>query len=608
LARTQGQPETITQASPNWRSKLARTLATDARTRRIWGLTFAIFATAAVLYAGPVAGLGPLAKLHLPWWLLFLGYVVGERCVVYLNFGRHGQMFSLGDIVTVFGLMFCGGHAVVLAGVLGSAAVLGLHHRQRPTRLGFNLAEYALRSGIAVVLVHALMPAGGGTGPLTWLAVWIAVQVGGIVSTILVASVISIADKPVRLRQLGQMLCTDVLIISSNVGLGLCAAALAANDPSSLPLLLVPCGMLYGAYRAYLSERERHARLEFLYEANRALARSREIGPALEELLERSLDAFRAEQAEIVLFGSEEHPSLRTLLHTDGRRLVMERLEREAAEELTVVLQEPTGGAFRLKPPFPGHLVRNELDTRGVRNAILAPLPGEDRPIGLIMVANRRTHPTSFRKDDLRLLDTLASNASVALQWDRSERVVSQLRSVQDRLHHEAHHDPLTALANRRLFADKVAAALEDEANDVGILFIDLDNFKTVNDRLGHHAGDELLVCAASRLRACRRAGDVVARLGGDEFAVLVQDRHDAECVALDVADRIMESFAAPVRLEGEVVQLRLSVGIATRRHRRTAAAELLREADVAMYQAKTSGKSQYQLFRPAAVQVAPAA
>jgi diguanylate cyclase (GGDEF)-like protein len=230
---------------------------------------------------------------------------------------------------------------------------------------------------------------------------------------------------------------------------------------------------------------------------------------------------------------------------------------------------------------------------------MIAPLPGEERVIGAIMLANRFGVVRSFDRDDLRLLDTLANNASVALQYDRLEQAVLQLSVLQEQLHHQAYHDPLTGLANRTLFTDKVRETLSGDRGEVAVLFIDLDDFKTVNDSLGHSAGDELLISVAARLRSCLRPEDVVARLGGDEFAVLVEDGRDAQEAAVTVARRIMDAFVMPLTVGAESVSVYVSVGIATGVNHDGSAEEMIRDADVAMYKAKSAGKNRFQIFHP---------
>ena len=163
----------------------------------------------------------------------------------------------------------------------------------------------------------------------------------------------------------------------------------------------------------------------------------------------------------------------------------------------------------------------------------------------------------------------------------------------------------MTGLANRALFHDRVTHALARQERDgdaIAVLFMDLDDFKTVNDSLGHAAGDEILRQIGVRLEGCLRTADTVARLGGDEFAVLLEDSvSDVEI--LDVASRIIEILGPPFSLEGREVFVRASVGIAvsaTDGRTDGGAEELLRDADVAMYSAKENGKSRYQIFEPA--------
>ena len=591
--------DSVTETASPRHPRLEQALSRVRGTRSIWILNVVVLATAAALYAGPVAGLGAVASPHLPWWLVGIAFALAERCVVHLHFRRGAHSFSLGDIPLVFGLIFCSANGVVLGCLLGSGLVLLFDRRLPPVKFMFNLAQFALHACIAVLVIHALAPATGDVVPRTWAAALVATQTSGLVTVLLIALAISLSEGVIRFTTIVHMLSMDAVVTMSNVSLGLCGVVITAADARALPLLLVPAATLFAAYRAYLSERERHKRLEFLYEANRTLSRSPEVAHALEGLLVRSLEAFRAEMAEIILFGSESNPSLRTLLGPGNYRELMEPIDSDVADELRNLFENAGSGAFTLDPPFGSPRLQRYLEGRGVTHAMVAPLPGEERVIGAIMLANRFGVVRSFGHDDLRLLDTLANNASVALQYDRLEQAVSQLSDLQEQLHHQAYHDPLTSLANRALFTDNVREALAAPPGEVGVLFIDLDDFKTVNDSLGHQAGDELLIAAASRLRACLRPEDVVARLGGDEFAVLVEDGHDAETAAVIVARRIMDAFALPVSVGSESVSVYVSVGISTSHTRGATAEELIRDADVAMYKAKTTGKGRFQVFHP---------
>ena len=178
-------------------------------------------------------------------------------------------------------------------------------------------------------------------------------------------------------------------------------------------------------------------------------------------------------------------------------------------------------------------------------------------------------------------------------------RDVSDRKELEAQLVHQAFHDGLTGLANRTLFTERVEHALAGSApGDLAVLFIDLDDFKHVNDSLGHAAGDQLLVAAARRLQGCLRPTDVAARLGGDEFAVLLDRVTDAEAAAT-VAGRVLDTLHQPFGLNGRTIPIKASLGVATGRPGTDEADELLRNADVAMYAAKAGGKDRYELFRP---------
>ena len=182
-------------------------------------------------------------------------------------------------------------------------------------------------------------------------------------------------------------------------------------------------------------------------------------------------------------------------------------------------------------------------------------------------------------------------------------RDISERKAFEEQLSHQAFHDSVTNLANRALFHDRVTHAVERQERDrkpVAVLFMDLDDFKTINDSLGHAAGDQLLNEVGERLKTALRAADTAARLGGDEFAILLEDGGEG-ILAADVADRIMQMLEEPFLLEGKEVFVRSSIGIAVAEGDVPGdAEELLRNADVAMYMAKERGKGRYQVFEPA--------
>jgi len=178
---------------------------------------------------------------------------------------------------------------------------------------------------------------------------------------------------------------------------------------------------------------------------------------------------------------------------------------------------------------------------------------------------------------------------------------ITKVKESQEKLDHMAHHDPLTALPNRLLFHDRLHHALQRAARDheqLAILFIDLDRFKNVNDTLGHHIGDELLKQVALALTAKLRDGDTLARLGGDEFIVLLEGV-DGQFGAGHVAEKLMAMFEQPFMVSDYELFVTGSVGISLYPHDATDLNMLIRNADVAMYQAKARGRNGYQFYAP---------
>jgi diguanylate cyclase (GGDEF)-like protein/PAS domain S-box-containing protein len=181
-------------------------------------------------------------------------------------------------------------------------------------------------------------------------------------------------------------------------------------------------------------------------------------------------------------------------------------------------------------------------------------------------------------------------------------RDVSDRRMLEEELRHRAFHDSLTDLANRVSFTDRVEQALsrrKRHGTSVSVLFLDIDDFKIVNDTLGHVAGDDLLVQIGSRLTRCLREGDTAARLGGDEFAVCAEFDPRDQLDLSTLAARILDGFTEPFSPDGHKVAARVSIGIATASDRTRTAADMLREADLALYAVKNSVKGTFRFYDP---------
>ncbi len=181
-------------------------------------------------------------------------------------------------------------------------------------------------------------------------------------------------------------------------------------------------------------------------------------------------------------------------------------------------------------------------------------------------------------------------------------RDISERKAFEEQLAHQAFHDPVTNLPNRALFVERVRHAIvraRREQTQLGVIFLDIDDFKTINDSLGHVAGDATLIDVAKRLSNSLRSSDTAARFGGDEFVVLLEDLESTD-TAVEVAERILEDLRQPLMVAGKELAVRGSIGISIFEGSSTAGAdELIRDADAAMYISKRDGKSGYRLFEP---------
>ena len=229
------------------------------------------------------------------------------------------------------------------------------------------------------------------------------------------------------------------------------------------------------------------------------------------------------------------------------------------------------------------------------RNLLVSPMIADGRPVGAIVVEHRSRTVFGVERRVASVLGQFSAVAALNL------RNAVLLRHVQDL----AEQDSLTGAANRRMFQRTLERTLAAQQSNesaseriTAVLFLDLDDFKIVNDSLGHAAGDELLVAVTARVRGLVRQGDLVARLGGDEFAILTGDMPDLRR-SRAMAERLVRDLRVPYVLSGKTVTVTASIGIASARDAGSDAQEVVRNADVAMYMAKANGKSGFAIFDP---------
>jgi diguanylate cyclase (GGDEF)-like protein len=344
---------------------------------------------------------------------------------------------------------------------------------------------------------------------------------------------------------------------------------------------------LLRAYRVFASLADRHRNVEGLYRFSQALGDASDVDLVLHTVLAQVSRLLRAEQVEIAVVGASGGVS-RLGLGEDGELVRWEDPRRPNHQFLRGVMDG--GLAHLVRRDTADGVERRWLTGNGYREAIVVPLASRGLVARVLVVADRMGDTRPFDPGDVRVLETAANHAGVTLQN----------RELIERLRHEVLHDDLTGLPNRVFLQRRLRAVLGQlrtgRPRGAAVMILDLDEFKEVNDVLGHHQGDVLLAEVAHRLRAAVSDVGVVARLGGDEFSVLLPDADEKQ--ALRVARRMLQALERPVLLDGLEVTVTGAVGVALTPDHGDDASVLLKRADVAMYGAKSSTR-RLCLYRP---------
>ena len=569
--------------------------------RRVWMFNGVLAVLCAIVWTVGISGFNkPMfpTGVHLSWWWLALAFYLAEVLVVHLQFRKQAHTLSLTEIGLTLGLLLAAPSAVLFGQIVGTVVALVLNRRRSQLRqlakFGFNLAELPLCSGIALLVFRSLASPAD-SEPHLWVLVLVACAVAHVVGILLVSTVIAIAEERLEAPQLGRTLVTSTLGALATACLGLAVVELLEVRPVSVLLLVVPVLAAVAAFRGYMEQREQREHVEFLYESMRATQGAPEFGLAVGQLLVAARRLLRAEYAEILLLpASEAEGPLRSVSGAEGE-LLMHPEERFASEDAAAFGELASIGSATLltrrrgSPAFDGF-----LRSRGLEDAIVGPLRGEDRTFGLLVVGERLGDVSTFAEADVELMGTFAGHASILLENGRLEHSLAQVTQLKEQLRHQAYHDALTGLPNRPHLLEAVEHELENGTGSTAVLYLDLDRFKTVNDTWGHGAGDELLSQFANRLDGAVRAQDLAARIGGDEFAVLVRDA-DAE-VAVGAARRMLNALDGTYTLGCGDVACHVSVGIAVSAGGLTNGEDLIRNADIAMYSVKRSDRA-YTLY-----------
>ena len=586
------------------RPHLAAHAATLRARWRVLVLMGVMAALAFVLYTFATSrAMSFAAPFTIAWPILAVVFTAAEQWRVYLHFRRNAHSFCFSEIPLVIGIFFADPRQLVLARVISVVIAHGLIRRHPPVKVVFNSILVVLQSECALLAVRGLTDGASAPSPRVWLGVLLILVATETAGTVAISLAVTLTEGAPPIRTVLQNWSFSALSTLVNGCVALEAVNMLWRNPWELWLLLVPIGTAAAASTAYATERRKHRRLQALYESTDLLRRTNADAESVATLLGQIRTVFHARSAEITILpvAGREDQAVRVHLDGDDHVQATQVMDQSVLEEVLLFV-EPERRSMILNDKAHDERVRDILASRGYREGMAVALRAENRGTGLLLVGNRASNVNSFDHDDLQLFETMAAQAEAALE---KERLGAELR-------HQAFHDDLTSLANRALFSDRVTHALArrrgDDASLTCVLFVDLDDFKMVNDSFGHAGGDVVLLEVAERLRLAIRPHDTAARIGGDEFAILLEETRGIDD-AVTVAERIVDALRRPMTVFDRQVSIRASIGIssvardaacpANREPEAVTAGELIARADMAMYRAKQLGKARFAIYEP---------
>jgi len=544
---------------------------------------------------------GPILAFHLPVAVIAValaaGFFFAEQFLLNVEFRRQAYTFTLAGIPLLIGVLVLPPDVFVVTRVAASVLAF-VWQRVSVDKMAYNSAAYAFEAAADTLLVHLLLSPLHGLDVRTAASLIVPLAVVDQLISALVLVMIRVHNGPLSRADVVEVLVPAFVlsVISGMFAVNLIILLQYGMLGAAVAALLVGLGA--AGYRAYAATRHRHESLTLVHEFVTGGVGAQSLETLAEELLSRIRRMLRASTVQVMIVDSDGDRDDRlppdvgaalTLAVDEEDILQVSQHDFDVQDWVvtrTLNQQEPLLANRDTKDPS----IRRWLTEHGFRDALMVGLPDSSGLRGTLRVTDRLGETSTFTGEDLTMLRTLTGHLAVAL---RSTRLVQELG-------YDATHDSLTGLTNRReLFTDGQTRLMNAPDRRRALLLLDLDKFKEVNDSLGHHTGDQLLVEVGARLRGQLRGGDLLARLGGDEFAVLLEDAgHDeATSVAVNLRATLAEPFTTLARSSAVgslTVHSSVSIGIALFPDDGHDLSALLRKADIAMYKAKISGEGHH--------------
>jgi diguanylate cyclase (GGDEF)-like protein len=550
-----------------------------APSTKVWVLNFSLAVLGFLLWMR-LAPVTPAPRnLLASWPILGFAYFLADRFHARFEVNGQSHLVNTADALLVIGLSYLSPVELLLSWALGDIVGTLIWHRKTLQKGAFNVVNRVLECAIAVSVYSFVV--GASTPVSGWgsIAAFAAVLAAGVVSYLAVSAAISITSGQ-RAASLSDF-AVQVTILAFNVLFGLIAVNVIWVNARGAWMLIAGLVLASAGYNSYVKTRQRLVRLTSMEQFASRLAGETDASVVVTRSLSNAAELLHAAEVRLVRNLSD---GLRVQRLGEDGKLITDIYNSDDPRPAFGALL--SGSHSVLVPEGdqrPTH--RAIVDALGWTDLVAAPLPVEGELAGLLLAGNRLAEHSTFDANDLRLLETFALSTSVAL---RVCDLVDELKAQAQEKEHQSRHDALTKLPNRMVADERLRQVLAGATPEsmVGVMFIDLDRFKDVNDALGHHVGDELLREIANRLRHCVGRRGTVARLGGDEFAIIVPGVADVDELTV-LATELRAAIAEPVAIDRLSLNPMASVGIALAPHDGTDARSLFRRADVAMYAAK---------------------
>jgi diguanylate cyclase (GGDEF)-like protein len=548
---------------------------------------FAWFVTGALLLLAGMLSLITVSVVPEPAgrWPLALVFVVlfgaAEATVLRFEVRRQVLIVTVIELPLLLSLFYLPPLTVVLTRLVASALVQ-IGRRISLLKACFNVAVNIAGAALAGLVVRVNAPAMVADDPRLWLLLFAAVSLAVLTTVVGVIGVVWLVQGPMSRGDLVRTAVSCIVVSTINVIIGLCALLVLQQTPWALALLAVLAVVFVLGYRAYAKFVRQHRSLSELYDLTQVIGEGGRDGSVVDVLLARVRELLRAEFATLWLPESGRHPEVLLSSRADYGGL----LDSAGTPDRLRIRAVEIGQTIAVGPKLPDEHLLTFLREQGTKDAIVVPLRSGDAVIGTLEAAGRLGDRAHFGPDDVRLLETVAAHAGVAVENSR----------LVDRLRFDAYHDSLTGLPNRRRMLGALDEAIKVQAPGevVAVLLFDVADLRSVNDSLGHGAGDKLLAEVARRLRDLAPAAALLGRVGGDEFALTVRTASAETAIALAV--KIRESLQDAMVLGALTIDVDCAVGVAVHPDHGTDSAMLLQRADVATHAAKVR-HSAVQLF-----------